>query len=88
MKTLEADILDRILEPISRCLTPEVARALVEVRADPKAQAQIEELARKSTAGQLSPDERAAYETYVAAGTFIAILQSKARALLARQAAS
>jgi len=56
---------------------------LVALRADPAAQARIEELADKSTAGQLSPDERAEYETYIAASSFIAILQSKARSILA-----
>ena len=78
-------ILDRLLDPISGCLTPAVARRLVELRADPIAQARVEELARKSTAGTLSPRERAEYETYVSAGTFIAILQSKGRTLLAAE---
>lgn len=81
----EATVLDRLLDPVSGCLTPVVARRLVELRADPVAQARVEELARKSTAGTLSPRERAEYETYVSAGTFIAILQSKARALLAAE---
>jgi hypothetical protein len=81
----EATVLDRLLDPVGGCLTPAVARRLVELRADPVAQARVEELARKSTAGTLSPRERAEYETYVSAGTFIAILQSKARALLAAE---
>ncbi|MBI3911791.1 MAG: hypothetical protein HY320_12785 [Armatimonadetes bacterium] len=77
-------VLDRILDPIGRCLTPEVARQLVELRADPVAQARIEELADKCAEGQLTLDERAEYETYVLAGDFVAILQAKARSLLAR----
>lgn len=55
--------LDRILDPVSRCFTPEVARALLLLRADADTQARIEELADKSTEGQLSADERAEYET-------------------------
>jgi hypothetical protein len=81
----EAAVLERILEPIGRCLTAEVAKEIVKLRADPKVQRRVEKLARKNTAGQLTPQERAEYETYVAAGTFVAILQSKARALLKRQ---
>ena len=76
----EASILDRILEPVSRCLTPDVGRRILQMKADPIAQARIEELAAKSTEGQLSEDERSEYETYVRAMDFVAVLQSKARA--------
>jgi len=42
-------------------------------------QIQIEELAMKSTEGELSTTERAEYEGYVRANKFIAILQRQAR---------
>jgi hypothetical protein len=74
--------LDRLLEPVIRTLTPEVARALVEVRADPELQARMDELAEKCNEGQLSPEEREEYETSIRFANFIAILQAKARALL------
>ena len=83
--TVETAVLDRLLDPVSRCLTPEVARRIVKLRADPAAQARVNELARKSSAGQLSPSEQADYDTYIAAGTFIAVLESKARILLAAE---
>jgi hypothetical protein len=75
--------LDRILDPVGRCFTPEVARSLVALRTDPETLARIEELATKSTEGQLSPAERAEYEAYVSAIDFLSVLQSKARKLLA-----
>jgi hypothetical protein len=75
--------LERLLDPISHCLTPEVARRLVELRADSAIQERLDVLADKNTEGELSPDERAEYETYVRALDFIAILQAKARRLLA-----
>ena len=68
-----------------RCLTPEVAQALVNLHADPVVQARLEELADKSTEGALSEDERAEYETYVHAIDFIAVLQTQARRILNRQ---
>jgi hypothetical protein len=76
-------VLDRMLDPVGRCLTPDAARQLVALRADPADQARIDELADKSTEGQLSPDERAEYEFYIAANNVIAILQAKARGVLA-----
>ncbi|HUY90298.1 MAG TPA: hypothetical protein VMV10_16295 [Pirellulales bacterium] len=78
------DVLDRLLEPVGRCLTPEVARKIVELRADPGLQVRIDELADKSTEGRLSEEERAQYEKIVCAIDFIAVLQAKARAVLNR----
>jgi len=74
--------LARLLEPVGRCFTPEVAQALVNLHADPIVQARLEELADKSTEGTLSEEERAEYEAYVHAIDFIAVLQAQARRLL------
>jgi len=82
MKTLDAPVLDRLLDPVGRILTPEVARAVVRLRFDPKAQTHIKKLARKCNEGRLTDVERREYETYVYAIDFIAILQAKARNLL------
>ncbi len=81
-------VLDRLLEPVGQCLTPRAARALLKLRADDETQRHIEELARKSTAGQLSLEERSDYESLVAAGTVISILQAKARRTLAKSSGS
>lgn len=78
-------ILDRLLEPVSRCLTPEAARQLVALRADPQVQERIDLLADRCTEGLLTADEREEYETYVRAIHIISILQAKARKLLANQ---
>jgi hypothetical protein len=79
----ETMVLDRLLDPVSRCLTPEVARRLVGLQADPAIQERLDLLAEKATEDELSPEERVEYETYVRALDFIAVLQAKARALLA-----
>jgi hypothetical protein len=84
-QAIEANYLERILAPVSRCLTPEVARQLVAVRADPDLLDRLEFLAERSTEDELTPEERAEYETYVRAMDFIAILQAQAKKLLASQ---
>jgi len=81
-------ILDRLLDPVGRSLTPDAARKLVELRADPIAQQRIDELADRCNEGLLTAEERAEYESYVAAATLIAILQAKARAVLGGGAAA
>jgi hypothetical protein len=81
----ETPILDRLLDPVTRCLTPDVAEQLVALRADPQFQERLDTLADKCTEGELSPEEREEYETYVRAIHIIGILQAKARKLLASE---
>ena len=85
MKTAEGHILERILEPISSALNEEAARKLIGLKADAKVQARVAELARKCNEGELTREERQEYETYVMAGEFLAILQARARIILARR---
>jgi hypothetical protein len=78
--------MDRLVDPLSQCLTAESARSVLKLRADPQLQALVEELAEKSTAGTLTPQEQADYASYVSFGTFIALLKSKSRQRLAELA--
>jgi len=82
MSTTMTDTLDRLLDPVSRCLTPEAARALVNLRADPSIQARLDELADRNTENRLTPDEREQYDLYLSAISVITVLQSKARMIL------
>ena len=62
---VETSCLDRLLEPVTQCFTPEVAERLISLPLDPTVQARIEELANKANEGQLSDVERAEYEEYI-----------------------
>ena len=57
------------------------ADAIIHFRPDPQLEARIEELARKSTEGELTDDERAEYAGYVRANKFVAILKRQAQHL-------
>ena len=81
-------ILDRVLEPITDCLTPDVAAKLVALRADHQIQARVDELAEKANEGTLSTEERTEYDRYRDAFHFVTILQAKARQLLSKQPTS
>lgn len=78
-----AGLLGRVMEPLGRCLTPASAKEILSVRADETAVARLEELALKSDAGTLTPDERAEYRLFVEVGDLLALLQAKARRYLA-----
>lgn len=83
----EIHLLDRMLEPVAQCLTPDAARRLIGLRADAAAQQRMDELAEKCSNGQLSADERAEYEAYISAANLLAVMQAKARRVLATDAA-
>ena len=76
------NILDRFLDPVGSCLTPEVARRLVKFRIDARTQRRLGRLAEKNHAGELTEAERAEYDTYISAIDFVTVLQAKARAIL------
>jgi hypothetical protein len=81
--TRNVPVLNRLLASLGECLTPESARRLLTLRADPTLQARVDDLADRHSQGLLTAKEETEYDTYVSYSTFIAILKSKARQLLA-----
>ncbi|MCY2993338.1 MAG: hypothetical protein NTY19_36490 [Planctomycetota bacterium] len=79
---MPVETLEELLDPVGECLTPEVASKLVGLRANPKVQARIDELAEKCNDGTMTPEERSTYESYVRTINFIGMLQAKARRVL------
>lgn len=82
------DALTGLLDPLGECMTSEVARKVAQLRAPAAVNDWMTFLAAKSTAGTLSSDERDEYDACVSVGTFIAILQAKARSIIRRSGAA
>ena len=78
-----ASVLNQLIAPLGECLTPESARRLLALKADAALQASVAEMAARHRESLLTPDEQAEYGNYVSYSTFVAILKSKARQLLA-----
>jgi len=78
-----AAVLDRLIDPLGECLTPESARRVLALKADSTLQARVNDLANRHNQGLLTPEEEAEYGSYVSCSTFVAVLKSKARQLLA-----
>ena len=77
----ETVAFERGIRPLMEIVLPDKADAIISFRADPQLQTRIEELARKSTEGQLTEEERAEYAGFVRANKFVAILKRQARHL-------
>ncbi len=81
--TNDATAFDRATEPVLRILTRDQVSSIVNFHADEELQRRIETLSEKANEGDLSPGEEAELEGYAQANRFVAILQSRARRLLA-----
>jgi hypothetical protein len=77
--TSESLAFNRGVRPVLEIVLAEKADAVLGFQADPDLQARIEELARKSTEGKFTEDERAEYAGYVRANKFVAILKRQAQ---------
>jgi hypothetical protein len=75
-------VVERLLEPIGRSMSVELARELVALRVSPDDQARIDELAEKCNEGRLSDEEREEYAEIVHAIHVIGLLQARARDML------
>ncbi len=82
MAESSSTLIDELVDPLSQCLTPEVARRIVALRASANLEQRIQRLGQKCNKGELTGEEKAEYETIVRFIKFVSSLQSKARALL------
>lgn len=72
-------VIDQLVTPLGECLTPESARRLLALKADPALQARVDDLGVRHSQGTPTPEEHSEYGRYVTFSTFVAILKSKAR---------
>jgi hypothetical protein len=57
MKTANAPpVLDQLMAPLGDCLTPESARRLLALKADPELQARVDDLAQRHSRGEYMID--------------------------------
>ena len=74
-----SEMVDRLLESLSRCFDVNTAKAVIELRQDELARRRMEELGIKSDEGLLSPEEETEYDALIEVSDVIATLQVKAR---------
>jgi len=75
-------LIEQMVEPIGRVLTPEAAAELLGLHADAVTQQRIDELAEKCNSGTLTADERAEYQEFISVFNILTVLQTRARSFL------
>ena len=68
-----------MLEPVTRSLKVDAAKKLVRLKADANVQARVAKLARKCNEGELTREEAAEYDRYIAYADVVAILHAYGR---------
>ena len=80
--TAVSDVFAESLAPVERCLNRESALALLDLPANPKVQARVDELAEKCNEGRLTPAEHSEYDALIWADHFLGVLQARAQHFL------
>jgi hypothetical protein len=84
--TTEADILADVIAPEQGDFPPEFARSVLGWKFSDKAADHMGRLAEQNQQGQITPQGRDELERYVRVGSFINLLQAKARLSLQQSA--
>lgn len=84
----ETTALEKLLRQLPAHFTAELARALVNLRADSEIQSRYDELSEKRTEGNLTPVETEELEAIVRANTLLGLLQAEAQSVLSHTKAS
>ena len=75
----EADILSQVVTPERADLSPELARSILDLKFSRTAVERMNELADKNKRGVLTDTEREEMEKYIRVGSFLDLMQAKAR---------
>lgn len=75
--------LDALFDSVGQCLTVDTASKLTKLSLPESLQHQLDDWAERNSQGTLGEDERDQYEAMLRALNFIAVLQAKARRIVA-----
>ena len=77
--------IERLLEPVTACLTAEVAQRIVDLRLDdPSTLERLDDLREKANEGTLTAEERAEYDDFVEGNDLVMLIKDQARCVLHR----
>ena len=82
----EAEVFSRLIDASNPSLSPEAAAGILQLKYSERDHARMAELAARSDAGTLTPEEHRELESYVFVGDVLALLKSKARLSLKKSA--
>ena len=77
--------IERLPDPVTACLTLEVAQRIVDLRLDdPSTLERLDDLREKANEGTLTAEERAEYDDFVEGNDLVMLIKDRARCVLHR----
>ena len=83
--TREAAIWARLIQAQRGEIAPQVAEYLLSIAFEESDRHRMEQLAERSEAGTLTPEEQTEFDSYLHVGNLLAVMQSRARVALQRK---
>lgn len=83
-ESIELTLLERLIVPDDPSMAPDVARAILSLRFSESDQSRMRELLSRASDGVLIQGEEAEASSYQRIGSFLGMMQSKARLSLKR----
>jgi hypothetical protein len=74
-----ASLADQMLDLAAGCFDAPTLNALSRLRLNPKMEARVKRLAGKANEGELTPRERAEYQSYIKTSELLTLIQLRAR---------
>ena len=71
------NFMNRVLDPLAHSLNPEAAKSILATTIDAETQARVQDLAERANEGELTPEERDEYLSYVESADLLAIFRRK-----------
>jgi hypothetical protein len=73
------NFMNRVLDPLAHSLNAEAAKSILATSVEPEIQARVQVLAERANEGELTPEERDEYLSYVESADLLAIFKLKAK---------
>ncbi|PWU16352.1 MAG: hypothetical protein C5B50_13825 [Verrucomicrobia bacterium] len=81
-------LLEALADSVAACLDKASLEAIAHLELDPVARERLDELADKANEGQITPEERSEYQSFIRVTEFLGLAQLRARARLGLPLAS
>ena len=81
-------LLESLAESVAGCLDAPSLQAMANLQLDAATRQRLDELADKANEGQVTPEERAEYQSFISISEFLGLAQLRARARLGLPLAS
>ena len=80
--TSSTPLLEALAESVAACLDEKSLQAIASLELDPRTRERLDTLADRANEGEITPEERAEYQSFIGISEFLGLAQLRARVRL------